>query len=158
MDQGSLQGPSAAAAVISPIPAETGQRYSKHSPLTVLLRPQVQIISLARLWLVLAGSSELRSERRRTEGNGPPLATTQHCPSASYFTTAFGREPSRVSTRRVGVLRRESCRFFRATVVLLQHFKNFERKPHCRTNCLVCYPEHSARREACHEHRWFDID
>src|SRR5262249_10880798 len=34
-------------------------------------------------------------------------------------------------------------RFFRATVVLLQHFKNFERKPHCRADCLVCYLAHS---------------
>src|SRR5215471_20291408 len=27
------------------------------------------------------------------------------------------------------------------TVVLLQHFNNFERKPHCRADCLVCYTE-----------------
>jgi hypothetical protein len=27
-----------------PIPAETGRKYSKHSPLTVLFRPQVEII------------------------------------------------------------------------------------------------------------------
>jgi hypothetical protein len=39
-----LQGPSGAAAVFSPIPAGTGQRYSKRSPLTVLLRQQVEII------------------------------------------------------------------------------------------------------------------
>src|SRR5262244_131451 len=45
---GSLQGPSAAAAVLSPIPAETGQRYSKRSRLTVLLWPQVQNYSLTK--------------------------------------------------------------------------------------------------------------
>jgi acyl carrier protein len=33
-----------------------------------------------------------------------------------------------------------------ATVVLLQHFNNFERKPHCRADCLVCYLAHSAHR------------
>jgi hypothetical protein len=44
------------------------------------------------------------------------------------------------------------------TVVLLQHFDNFERQPHCRADCLICYPEHSTHWGACHEHRWFDID
>src|SRR5437016_1484740 len=48
--------------------------------------------------------------------------------------------------KRVGVFRRESCRFFRTTVVPLQHFNNFERKPHCRADCLVCYPAHSTHR------------
>jgi acyl carrier protein len=48
--------------------------------------------------------------------------------------------------KRVGVFRRESCRFFRATVVLLQHFNNFEREPHCRADCLVCYSAHSTHR------------
>ena len=38
-----------------PIPAETSQRYSKHSPLTVLFRLQVQKYFLTRLWLILAG-------------------------------------------------------------------------------------------------------
>src|SRR5215467_677313 len=52
---GSLQGPSAAAAVLSPIPAETGQRYSKRSRLTVLLWPQVQNYSLTKLRLILVG-------------------------------------------------------------------------------------------------------
>jgi len=52
---GELQGPSAAAAVgLPPIPAGTGQRYSKRSPLTVWLRPQVQKYFLARLRLILA--------------------------------------------------------------------------------------------------------
>jgi hypothetical protein len=37
-----------------PIPAETHQRYSKRSPLTVLFRLQVQKYFLARLWLILA--------------------------------------------------------------------------------------------------------
>jgi hypothetical protein len=46
---------------------------------------------------------------------------------------------------------------FRTTVVLLQHFNNFERKPHCRADCLVCYSAHSTQ-GACHEHRWSDID
>jgi hypothetical protein len=50
------------------------------------------------------------------------------------------------------------CRFLRATVVLLQHFNNFERKPHCRADCLVCYSAHSTKWGACHEHRGFDID
>ena len=44
-----------AAAVLSPIPAETGQRYPKTSPLTVLLRPQVHNSSVTRLWLILVG-------------------------------------------------------------------------------------------------------
>ena len=48
--------------------------------------------------------------------------------------------------KRVGVFRRESCRFFRTTVVLLQHFNNFERKSHCRADCLVCYSAHSTHR------------
>src|SRR5262249_34588370 len=50
-----LQGPSGAAAGFPPIPAGTGQRYSKRSQLTVLLRQQVQNCLLARLWLILAG-------------------------------------------------------------------------------------------------------
>src|SRR5260370_8991539 len=50
--------------------------------------------------------------------------------------------------KRVGVFRRESCRFFPTTVVLLQHFNNFERKPHCRADCLVCYSAHSTHRGA----------
>jgi hypothetical protein len=37
-----------------PIPAETHQKYSKRSPLTVLFRLQVQKYFLARLWLILA--------------------------------------------------------------------------------------------------------
>ena len=56
------------------------------------------------------------------------------------------REPARAARnvmKRVGVFPRESCRFLRATVVLLQHFNNFERKPHCRADCLVCYLAHS---------------
>src|SRR5262245_31262949 len=48
--------------------------------------------------------------------------------------------------KRVGVFRRKSCRFFRTTVVLLQHFNNFERKPHCGADCLVCYSAHSTHR------------
>jgi hypothetical protein len=40
---------------LSPIPAETGQRYSKASSLTVLLRTQAQNSSVTRLWLTLAG-------------------------------------------------------------------------------------------------------
>jgi acyl carrier protein len=59
------------------------------------------------------------------------------------------REPARAARnvmKRVGVFRRESCRFLRATVVLLQHFNNFERKPHCRADCLVCYLAHSGHR------------
>ena len=51
---GELQGPSAAAAVLPRSPLGTHQRYSKRSPLTVWLRPQVQKYFLARLWLILA--------------------------------------------------------------------------------------------------------
>jgi hypothetical protein len=32
-----------------------------------------------------------------------------------------------------------------ATVALLQHFNNFEKKPHCRADCLVCYSAHSTK-------------
>jgi hypothetical protein len=39
-----------------PIPAETRQRYSKRSLLTVLLRTQVQKYFLAILWLILVGA------------------------------------------------------------------------------------------------------
>ena len=51
---GELQGPSAAAAVLPRSPLGTHQRYSKRSPLTVWLRPQVQKYFLARLWRILA--------------------------------------------------------------------------------------------------------
>jgi hypothetical protein len=81
---GSLQGPSAAAAVLSPIPAETGQRYSKRSRLTVLLWPQVQNYSLTKLRLVLVGAmasaiqrflgSNQRVGHQPTGGSMPPLA------------------------------------------------------------------------------------
>jgi hypothetical protein len=36
--------------------------------------------------------------------------------------------------------------FFQQTVALLQHFNNFERKSHCRADCLVCYSAHSTHR------------
>jgi ribosomal protein L44E len=36
--------------------------------------------------------------------------------------------------------------FFQQTVAMLQHFNNFERKSHCRADCLVCYSAHSTHR------------
>jgi hypothetical protein len=70
---GSLQGPSAAA-VLSPIPAETGQRYSKRSRLTVLLWPQVQNYSLTKLRLILAGAMALAIQRFRGSSSGWGIA------------------------------------------------------------------------------------
>jgi hypothetical protein len=40
----------------------------------------------------------------------------------------------------------EAADFFQQTVALLQHFNNFERKSHCRADCLVCYSAHSTHR------------
>src|SRR5215831_16717459 len=79
---GSLQGPSAAAAVLSPIPAETGQRYSKRSRLTVLLWPQAQNYSLTKLRLILAGAMALAIQRFR--GSRPVGGRHQLEGSASH--------------------------------------------------------------------------
>ena len=59
-----------------------------------------------------------------------------------FATTAAGREPARAARnvmKRVGVFGEKVADFFETTVVLLQHFNNFERKPHCGADCLVCY-------------------
>src|SRR6266478_8740051 len=47
---GELQGPSAAAAVLPPIPAAvlTGRKYSKGSPLTVFFRPRFKLFAQNR--------------------------------------------------------------------------------------------------------------
>src|SRR6516165_8129569 len=46
-----------------PSPLELPQTYSKRSRLTVLLRPQVQNYSLARLWLILADLTALATQQ-----------------------------------------------------------------------------------------------
>jgi hypothetical protein len=46
-----------------PIPAETGRKYSKRLPLTVLFQPQVQNYSLTKLGLILAGAMALAIQR-----------------------------------------------------------------------------------------------
>ena len=59
------RGPRLPQRFLPPIPAETGQRYSKRSPLTVLLRPQVQNYSLTKLGLILAGAMASAIQRFR---------------------------------------------------------------------------------------------
>jgi hypothetical protein len=50
-----------------PIPAETGRKYSKRLPLTVLFQPQVQNYSLTKLGLILAGAMALAIQRPQAE-------------------------------------------------------------------------------------------
>jgi hypothetical protein len=50
------RGPRLPQRFLPPIPAETVRKYSKCSPLTVLLRTQVRNCLLARLWLILVGA------------------------------------------------------------------------------------------------------
>jgi hypothetical protein len=48
-----------------------------------------------------------------------------------------GRIANAAEPETSAVIFASSADFLRATVVLLQHFSNFERKPHCRADCLV---------------------
>src|SRR5262249_29005035 len=71
---GSLQGPSAAAPVLSPSRAETGQRSAKRSRLRVLVWPQVQNYSVTKLRLILAGAMALAIQRFRGSSSGWGIA------------------------------------------------------------------------------------
>jgi len=82
-----IQGPSAAAAVLAQSPLGLVQRYSKCSPLTVLLRPQVQIYSLTKLRLILAGAmasviQQFRRGSNQRVGNQTGGSDTPPWPSA----------------------------------------------------------------------------
>jgi len=76
-----VQGPSAAAAVLPPIPAETGQRYSKHSPLSVLFRQQVQFIREAR-WRLFSARG-LAPQRGYDEPAILSYAISSFCPTSA---------------------------------------------------------------------------
>jgi hypothetical protein len=70
----------------SPNPRWDGQRYSKCSLLTVMLRLQVQNCLLARLWLILTDpmalaiqqslGSNVERVKHQSARNGTPLAAT----------------------------------------------------------------------------------
>jgi len=79
---GSLQEPSAAAAVFPQSPLRMARTYSKRSRLTVLLRPQVRNSSLTKLRLRLVATSAIEpaASGRQPESSGmggsPPALTT----------------------------------------------------------------------------------
>src|SRR5262249_27433540 len=79
-----LQGPSGLA-----LPQELPQRYSKCSPLTVLLRPQVQNYSLTKLRLILAGA--MASAIQQFLGSNQRVKATSRPNDTVAFTLTTGR-------------------------------------------------------------------
>ena len=106
-----------------------------------------------------AADSEEKSSRRKTtyHASRAPLAgplrirrdrLVGQCPAEQRNELAFAMLGCCLAfpARMLPTLKQSasSCRFRPATVLLLQHLNNFERKPYCRANRLICYPINSA--------------